>query len=76
IILNKKSITLKKGKTLKLKYDIPLNSYASKIIWTSGNKKVVTVSSSGKIKAVKAGFTYIKVKTNNNKTAKCKIKVV
>lgn len=76
IVLNKKSITLKKGKSLKLKYDIPLNSYASKIIWTSGNKKVVTVSSSGKIKAVKAGVTYIKVKTNNNKTAKCKIKVV
>lgn len=76
IVLNKKSVTLKKGKTLKLKYAIPLNSYASKIIWTSGNKKVVTVSSLGKIKAVKSGVTYIKVKTNNNKTAKCKIKVV
>lgn len=76
IVLNKKSVTLKKGKSLKLKYKIPLNSYAGNIIWTSGNKKVVTVSSSGKIKALKKGVTYIKVKTNNNKTAKCKIKVV
>lgn len=76
ITLNKANVTLKKGKTYKLKYSIPKNSYVSKITWSTGNAKVATISSAGVIKAKKTGTTIIKVKTNNGKIARCKVKVV
>ena len=76
ITLNKANVTLKKGKAYKLKYSIPKNSYVSKITWSTGNAKVATISSAGVIKAKKTGTTIIKVKTNNGKIARCKVKVV
>lgn len=68
--LNKKSVTLIKGKTVLLK----VNGKVGKATFKSSNKKVATVSSSGKIKAKKKGSCTITVKSNGF-TMKCKVKV-
>ena len=53
-ISGKKSV--KAGKTLKLKAKVTASKGANKkLIWTSSNPKYATVSSSGKVKALKAG---------------------
>lgn len=47
---------VKAGKTLKLKAKVTASKSANKKLkWTSSNKKYATVSSSGKVKALKAG---------------------
>ena len=68
--LNKKSITLVKGKTAQLK----ITGKVGKATFKSSNKKVATVTSGGKIKAKKKGQCTITVKTNGL-TLKCKVKV-
>lgn len=70
IKLNKKSVTLTKGKTTTLK----VTGTKKKVKWSSSNKKIATVSSKGKVTAKKAGTTYIKAKVNG-KTLKCKVVV-
>lgn len=57
--LSKRKITLKVGKTHKLK----LRNKKGKVKWTSSNKKVASVSSSGKVKAKKRGHAKIKAKS-------------
>ncbi len=48
--------TVKAGKTLKLKAKVTASKKANKTLkWTSSNKKYASVSSSGKVKALKAG---------------------
>ena len=48
--------TVKAGKTLKLKGKVTASKGANKKLkWSSSNKKYATVSSSGKVKALKAG---------------------
>lgn len=49
IALNKKKVTLKRGKKLTLK----LKNASGKIKWKSSNKKIATVSSKGKVKVKK-----------------------
>ena len=68
--LNKSSISIYKGKTYKLK----VSGTKSKIKWTSKNKKVATVTSSGTVKGVKKGSTYIYAKVGK-KTLKCKVTI-
>jgi hypothetical protein len=57
--LNNEEIYLKKGKTKTLKLK---NAVASKIKWSSDDKKVATVNSSGKITAKKVGWAVITAK--------------
>ncbi len=71
IALSKKSATLKKGKTLKLKLK---NAKASKVKWTSSNKKVAAVSKKGVVKAKKKGKATITAKYKGKKYT-CKITV-
>lgn len=75
--LNKTSVTLKVGKSVKLKIkNKPKNI---KVTWKSKNKKVANVSSLGKVTARKAGSTKIicVIKKGNKKVQlKCKVKVV
>ena len=48
--------TVKAGKTLKLKAKVTASKGANKSLkWTSSNTKYATVTSSGKVKALKAG---------------------
>ncbi len=75
--LNKKSKTLKVGKTYQLKAKVkPKNATITDVTFKSSNKKVATVDSTGKVTAKKKGTTVITVTTKDGKyTATCKIKV-
>ena len=68
--LNKKSATLKVNQKITLK----LTGAKSKVKWTSSNKSVATVSSSGVVTAKKKGSATITA-TYNNKKYTCKITV-
>ena len=73
ITLNAAKKSLKKGKSYQIKVKMrPKNAASNKITYTSNNKKVVTVSKSGKVKAKKRGKANIVVKTFNNRKAKIK----
>ncbi len=82
--LNKSSVTLKAGSKLTLKVTKKNVSKVKKITWKTSNKKIVTVSSKGVVKAVKAGNAKISVKVTykakgvkkyTNKSLVCKVKV-
>lgn len=64
-------MSLEEGKSLTLKLNVP----SKKATWKSSNKKVATVSKSGKITAKKKGTTTITAKYNGY-TVKCKVKVI
>lgn len=68
--LNKKNTTLIKGQTLVLK----VSGTKSKIKWSSSNKTVATVNSTGKVTAKKKGTATITAKIRK-KTLSCKITV-
>jgi len=65
-----------KKKTLiaKQTYKLNVKGATKKVKWTSSNKSVATVSSSGKITAKKAGTATITAKVNG-KSLKCKVTV-
>ena len=65
---------LNEGATLTLKATLEPNGVKDTLTWTSSNTKVVTVKN-GKVTAIKAGTSVIKVKTSNEKEAKVTIKV-
>jgi uncharacterized protein YjdB len=69
--LNKTKASLCVGQTTKLKVT---NYAASKVTWTSSNKKIATVTSSGKVKGVKAGTCTITAKVDK-KSVKCKVTI-
>ena len=76
VALNKSAATLYTGKTLTLKATItPSNASVKTITWTSSNTAVATVSSSGVVTAKGPGIATITAKSNNGKTAVCKITV-
>lgn len=66
--LSKTRITLTVGKTYKLK----VKNNKKKVTWKSSNKKIATVTSSGKVKAKKAGTVKITAKIKNKKLV-CKV---
>ena len=68
--LNKTKLTLRVGKTYKLK----LKNNKKKIKWSSSKKKVATVSKTGKVKAKKAGTARITAKVGKKKYV-CKVTV-
>ena len=58
--LNKTKATIEKGKTVTLTATVTPSTLSDKsVTWKSSNKKVATVSSSGKVKGVKAGTATI-----------------
>ncbi len=68
--LNKTKVTLCKGETLQLK----VQNSKKNISWKTSNKKVATVSQSGKVKGQKKGTAVITA-TVGKKNLKCKITV-
>lgn len=68
--LSTQSLTLSLGKTFTIKF-----YGAKKVKWESRNKKIATISKSGKIKAKKIGKTKIVCYANNKKYF-CQLKVV
>ncbi len=73
VSLNKTSASVKVGKTIRLKAVMNPGNSSDQLKWTSSNKRVATVSRSGVVKGIKKGSATITVKTENGKTAKCKI---
>lgn len=71
----KKSITIKKRKTIKLKYiRKPVNAQDI-LIWKSSNPKVVKIMKNGKIKGLKRGRAIIAVRAITGKRSKIIVKV-
>ena len=76
--LNKYSATVLVGDTLKLKATVtPKNATVKKIKWSTSDKKIAEVSSTGRVLGVAEGLVKIKAKTTDgsNKTATCIVKV-
>lgn len=75
--ISTKAFTLtKKGATKIVAYKLSGSGITDKTLtWTSSNKKVATVSSTGKVTAVANGTATIKVKTANGKMASVKATV-
>ena len=75
--LNKKTASVKKGKTITLKATItPSNATTKTVTWKTSNKKIATVTSKGIVKGVKKGTATITATTKDGKkTAKCKVTV-
>ena len=68
--------TIKKGKSFKLKYSIEASKKKyKKVKWKSSNKKVLTVSKKGVIKARKKGVAYVTCYAKYNKKKKDKVKI-
>ncbi|MBC5738905.1 Ig-like domain-containing protein [Blautia sp. 2744] len=62
-----KSAALKRGQSLKLAAVLSPVTSVQKVTWSASNKKIVTVSKSGVIKAKKKGKVTITVKSGNKK---------
>lgn len=77
VVLNKTTMTLKKGKSATLKPTISPSTVSDKsVTWKSSDETVATVSASGKVKAVGPGTATITCTTKiSGKKAKCKVKV-
>jgi hypothetical protein len=71
----KKSITIKKGKSIKLKYTRKPTNAQDTLSWKSSKPKVVKILKNGKIKGLKKGKSVITLKTNTGKKAKITVKV-
>lgn len=75
VTLNKSgTVTLKRGKTLKLKATLPKKT-ASALTWRSSKPKIASVDQKGVVRALKKGTAVITVRTFNGKVAKVTIKV-
>ena len=70
------AMSIKKGSSVKLTASVFPKTATDKLTWSTSNKKVVTVTKSGKIKGVKTGTATITVKTTSGKKATCKVTVV
>ncbi len=75
ITLNKKAITLNKGKSYTLKSTITKGTYTCKISYSTSNKNVATVNSKGKVTAKNPGIAKITAMTANGKKAYCKVTI-
>lgn len=68
--INKTSVSVLRGKT----YNLKITGTKKKTKWTSSNKKIATVSASGKIKGIKKGRCNIYAKVGKKKYT-CKVTV-
>lgn len=68
---------LKKGKTFNIRYSVsPSNASVKTVTYSTSNKKIATVTKSGKVKAIKKGTCYVKVATIDGSGKYKKIKVI
>ena len=74
IKLNRRKLTMKKGKSFRLKVTLTPADSQDKITYKTSNKKIATVSKTGKIKAKKKGKVKITV-ISGKKKAVCTVKV-
>ncbi len=75
IVLNKEKLTLQQGKSYQLKTELTKeNLSGKKVTYKSSNKKIITVSSEGKIKAIHWGTASVTVTLDKAK-AVCEVTV-
>ena len=67
------SVTLTEGGSIYLTATVYPSSTSQSVLWSSSNSSVVSVSSSGKITAIKAGTAIITATTSNGKTGTCSV---
>ncbi len=73
ITLNKTTVTIKVGESVRLKYTInPEDSDDTTVTWTSSNESIATVNR-GNVTGVNEGDCVITVATSNGKTDTCEI---
>jgi uncharacterized protein YjdB len=84
VTVKKTSVKLKKGKTYKIKASVKKlkkgkklmsTKHTAKLRYMSSNSKVVTVTKSGKIKAVGKGTCYVYIFAHNGISKRIKITV-
>lgn len=75
ITLSKNKMKLRIDKKITLTATLAPASTKQKITWSSSNKNIATVNTKGIVTAKKEGIVTITAKTNNGKTASCKITV-
>ena len=75
VTLDKTTATVKPNGTVQLTATVTPSDAAASYTWSSSNTTVATVSSNGLVKGVKNGTADITVKTQNGKTAVCKVTV-
>ena len=78
VSLDKSEVSIKKGKTATLTAKVYPTSLTDKsVTWKSSNTKIATVSTSGKVKGVKAGSVTITCTSNaTGLTATCKVTIL
>ena len=69
------SKTIKVGESFSMSYTLTPSDVQTTISWSSDNSNIATVSSTGVVKGIKAGTTYIYAKTSNGKSDYCMVTV-
>ena len=77
VSLNKTSLVMTEGEKVTISADVkPSDAANKKVVWTSSNASVATVSSSGEVTAIAVGYATITVTTEDKgKTATCSVTV-
>lgn len=76
VLISQTDLTMKKGDTAKLTYTILPENHSDTIKMASDNKRVATVTNSGKIKAVGTGTATITITATSGVTATATVHVV
>lgn len=75
VTLNKTSLTQGVDQSFTLTPSVSPSGTINKVTWSTSNKSVATVSTSGVVKCVNVGTATITAKTYNGKTATCTVTV-
>lgn len=73
VSISPSSVTLTEGGSRYLTVTVYPSTASQSVSWSSSNSSVVSVSSSGKITAIKAGTATITATTSNGKTGTCAV---
>ena len=72
--MNKKTFSLKEGKSAQLKVTVTPKDSSDKVVYKSSDEKVATVNQKGKITAKKKGTALITI-TSGSKKIVCRVTV-
>ncbi|MCR0203504.1 Ig-like domain-containing protein [[Clostridium] innocuum] len=73
VTLDRSNVHLTEGDHIQLAASVKPNNAVTELHWSSDNKNIASVSSSGYVSAASAGETDIRVTTDNGLTAKCHV---